>query len=106
SGHTCTLRGFPGVSAVSLGGAQLGSAAARDTGTPLHTVTLANADTATATVGITQVLNFPASRCGPKWAAGMRVFPPDSTTARVVPFPLRACSHRGPVFLKVRRVTA
>jgi hypothetical protein len=104
SGHTCTLRGFPGVSAVGLGGGQLGSPAAHDSGTPLHTVTLANGDTATATVGIAQAANFPASTCVPKTAAGLRVFPPNTTTSKIAPFPFRACSHAGPVFLKVRRV--
>src|ERR1022692_3127969 len=47
SGHACTLRGYPGVSAVSLSGRQLGSPAGWDT--PKTTaVRLASGATATA----------------------------------------------------------
>src|ERR1700760_2636144 len=42
SGHPCTLRGFPGVSAVNLRGGMLGRAATRDTGQTVRAVTLTN----------------------------------------------------------------
>src|SRR5438270_870617 len=46
SGHACTLRGFPGVSAVNLGGRRLGQAAARDAGQTVRTITVAAGHTA------------------------------------------------------------
>jgi hypothetical protein len=105
SGHTCTLRGFPGVSAVTLAGHQLGSAAGRDKTTAVKTISIASHHTATATLGIVEAGNFPASKCGPTTAAGLRVYPPNQTASKIVPFPFAACSHKGPVFLKVRTVT-
>jgi len=36
---------------------------------------------------------------------GFRVFPPNQTRAKVVPFPFGACSASGPVYLFVRPVT-
>jgi hypothetical protein len=105
SGHTCTLRGFPGVSAVTLAGHQLGSAAGRDKTTAVKTIKLASRHTATATLGIVEAGNYPASKCGPTTAAGLRVYPPNQTASKIVPFPFAACSHKGPVFLRVRTVT-
>jgi hypothetical protein len=49
--------------------------------------------------------NFPASQCKPVTAAGFRVFPPNQTRAKVVPFPFGACSASGPAFMFVRPVT-
>ena len=51
------------------------------------------------------VLDFPASQCKPVTAAGFRVFPPNQTRAKVVPFPFGACSASGPVYMFVRPVT-
>src|SRR3989440_320293 len=53
TGHACTLRGFPGVSAVALNGHQLGSAAVRDTTSPPRLVHLGRGATATALLRIT-----------------------------------------------------
>jgi hypothetical protein len=100
SGGTCTLFGYPGVSATDLGGTQLGSAAARVGATP-HTVTLANGATAFAQLGIVQAGIFPSSQCGPVTAAGLRVFPPNQTQSRKVPFPFAACAKTGPLYLKI-----
>lgn len=103
SGGTCTLFGYPGVSGVNLGGTQLGSAATRIGATP-HTVTLANGATAFARIGIVQAGIFPLSQCGPMTAAGLRVFPPNQTQSKKVPFPFPACSKTGPLYLKVMPV--
>jgi hypothetical protein len=100
SGSTCTLFGYPGVSGTNLGGTQLGSPAVREIVTP-HTVTLANGATAFAQVGIVQPGLFPPSKCGPVTAAGLRVFPPNQTQSKRVPFPFTACSKTGPLYLKV-----
>jgi hypothetical protein len=104
SGASCTLFGYPGVSAVSLGGTQLGKAASRDHAFTPHVVTLANDATATAIVGITQVSLFPPAQCKPVTAAGLRVYPPGQTASKVVPFPFGACSKTGPVYLTVMTV--
>jgi hypothetical protein len=104
SGHACTLAGYPGVSAVSLAGHQLGSAASRDTSHTPHTVTLASGATATSTLRIVEAGNFPNTACHEVTAAGLRVFPPNLTTSKVVPFPFSACSSTGPVYLTVRAV--
>jgi hypothetical protein len=100
SGSTCTLFGFPGVSGVTLGGSQLGSAATRNGGPP-KTVTLANGKTATALLGIVDAGNFPPAKCKPVTAAGLRVFPPNQTQSRVAPFPFSACSKTGELYLKI-----
>ena len=104
SGHACTLRGFPGVSAVGIAGHQLGRAAARShTGTPRQ-VRLANNATAVAVLQIVNVHNFPRSACRPAVAAALRVYPPDQMASRLVPFPFSACSRSGPAYLLVRPV--
>jgi len=102
SGHACTLRGHPGVSAVNLGGGQLGKPAGWPSATP-HTVTLANGATATAVLAITDVGVFPAGACRPVTAAGLRVYPPNQFTSKLVPYPSRACTT-GKVFMRVGSV--
>ncbi len=102
SHHACTLSGFPGVSAVGLGGHQLGSAARRDHSDPTRLVTLSRGATAHVFLMIADVAFFPASACHPANAIGLRVFPPNARTATVVPFSFRACKKKGPKFLTVR----
>ncbi len=106
SGHPCRLGGFPGVSAVDLGGAQLGSAASRDGSRGPRTVRLAGGATATAVLRIVEARNFPRSGCRPVSAAGFRVYPPNGTASKVVPFPFAACSRTGLVYLSVQPVRA
>jgi hypothetical protein len=114
SGRTCTLRGYPGVSAVSLTGSQLGSPAGW--GTPATTtVTLPSGATASSQLQITDTGNFgtkcfvPPPAAGHPGilptAAGLRVYPPDQTASKVVPYPLRACAHTGPVYISASPVT-
>jgi hypothetical protein len=99
SGHACTLRGYPGVSAVSLSGRQLGSPAGW--GAPGHRlVTLPNGYTATS---VLQVADAGAYGCR-STAAGLRVYPPNQLTAKVVPYPLGACARPGPVWMHAEPV--
>jgi len=107
SGHSCTLAGYPGVSAVDLSGNQIGAPATREAFATPHTVTLGTGTraTATATLRIVEAGNFPASSCGPVVAAGLRVYPPNQRASKVVPFPFGACSHSGNGVLSVRAVT-
>ena len=68
-------------------------------------MTLNQGETATAEFQIVNVLNFLPSQCKPVTAAGFRIFPPNQTRAKVVPFPFGACSASGPVYMFVRPVT-
>jgi Protein of unknown function (DUF4232) len=104
SGSTCALFGFPGVSGISLNGAQLGSAAAWDQGRTPRVVTLASGATARARLAIVDVGVFSPSQCQQVTAAGLRVFLPGQGRSRVVPFPFAACSKSGPNYLVVRAV--
>jgi hypothetical protein len=114
SGHACTLRGHPGVSAVSLNGHQFGRPAGW--GAPgITTVTLANGATATAKLTIADTGDFglqcfsrtpqPGRPGTLPTAAGLRVYPPNQTAAKVIPYPLQACAHNGPVWLDAGPVT-
>jgi hypothetical protein len=104
SGHSCTLRGFPGVSAVKLNGGQLGKPGSRDTGQTVKTITIGKGRTAHATIGIVDIGALP--NCPATTAAGLRVFPPGQTASKVIPFPFPACgSSSSPVFLRIRPVT-
>ncbi len=108
SGHACVLRGFPGVSAVNLRGRSLGKAAARDSGQTVRNVTLTNGHTAHAVLGIVDIGALSTGTCPPTTAAGLRVFPPNQTASKVIPFPFSACGRNagaGPAFLRIRPMT-
>ncbi len=104
SGQPCTLLGFPKVAAVNLADHQLGNAASDNGSHQPFTVTLANGATAAAVLRVADVSNFPGSKCHAQTAAGLSVYPPRRTVAKIVPFPFRACSSTGPVFLSVQAV--
>ena len=109
-GATCTLRGYPGVSAVSVSGRQLGSPAVRATGNRTRTVTLKAATSvfrpavATTTLGISNGVTASSPSCHAVLAAGLRVYPPNQKAALAVPLPFAACANRGPHFLNVRAI--
>jgi hypothetical protein len=98
SGHACTLRGHPGVSAVGLRSAQVGARArwGNPGNAKLRTVKLGNGTTAIAVLAITDVGVFPARTCHQVMAAGLRVYPPGQVASKVIPYPFRACSTRQP----------
>lgn len=105
SGRACTLNGFPFLFAVNLAGHQVGRRAAFRNPAP-HVVTLGRGKTATAVLGIIDTGVFSKSACRPVTAAGLRVFPPNQTRSKLVPFPFSACSNRhGPASLTIRAVT-
>lgn len=106
SGTTCTLYGFPGVSAIGPNGKQLGSAADRNHVHAPHVVTLAPHQTAHVLLQITNVVNFPAAACKPTTADELRVFAPGDFTAMTFPFSFRACAKSGPVYLHVSTTIA
>ena len=105
SGHACTLYGHPGVSAASLSGRQLGSPAAWDPPSA-HAVRLASGATAYAVLQYSDVVTSGSGPrpCDAVTAAGLRVYPPGQTAAKIVPFPLKACTRSGLVYMGVRPV--
>ena len=107
SGHACTLNGFPFLFAVNLTGHQAGPRAVFRRPPAPHSVTLPDGATATAVLGIVNTGVFPRPACRPVTAAGLRVFPPNQTRSKLVPFPFSACSRpHGPASLNVGAVTS
>jgi hypothetical protein len=116
SAGSCTLYGYPGVSAITQAGIQLGSAAARDDEHAVSKITLTSArsargletstshNTATIVLQITDTGNYSPASCVPITAAGLRVYPPGQTESTVVPYPFVACAKPGPRFLHVESV--
>lgn len=93
SARACTLVGYPGVSAVNLRGGRVGGGASREVVHKPSPVTLASGSTASAVLRIVDAGALPS--CAPVNAAGLRVYPPGQTRAKVVPFPFQACSRAG-----------
>jgi len=99
SARSCTLTGFPRVSAIDLLGHQIGPAATHDNASSSRTITLAGSstqslgDTGTVVLRIVQAENFPSTSCHVIAAAGLRVYAPGALSADVVPFPFEACSR-------------
>lgn len=87
----CTLSGYPGVSAVGAGGAQIGPAAAR-TGKPSGAVTVKPGQAASAVLRVAQAGNFGPPTCQPEPATGFRVYPPGQTVPVFVGASLQACA--------------
>ncbi|HET9172298.1 MAG TPA: DUF4232 domain-containing protein [Actinospica sp.] len=107
-GHrTCTLRGFPGVSAISSSGRQLGDAAAWDRSVKPTTVTLPPGATASATLMYSNALT---GSCPPgKGVAAfeLRVYPPDGFGADHALWSLPTCTATGYThFLQVLPIAA
>ncbi|MGD0240671.1 MAG: DUF4232 domain-containing protein [Streptosporangiaceae bacterium] len=102
SGHTVTIRGFPGVSAVNASG-QLGSPAGWEHTTAPVTVTLANGATAHTTLQITDVYNFGGLKVAA--ATALRIYPPNQKTPTYIDFSFGALVKKGPVFLHVGPIT-
>jgi hypothetical protein len=101
SHRTCTLYGYPGVSALGPGSHQLGSPAARNSLNTARLVTLRPRQTAHVLLTITDVANYPASTCEPKTADALRVYAPGDYRSVKFPFSFSACSERGPKYMHV-----
>ena len=69
-------------------------------------VTLTPGATAHVLLQITDTGVYSPSVCKPKNAIGLKVYPPNDTTAEIVPFTFSACSKAGPVYLHVRTTVA
>jgi hypothetical protein len=107
SARTCTLLGFPGVSAVAASGTQLGSPAQRNGSYPVRLLTLARGATVHAELGIGTAENYPLPACHPVAASGLRVFAPGDFRSETIVFPgFHACRTAGPKILIVSPVLA
>jgi hypothetical protein len=102
SSRRCRLFGFPGVSAVA--DHQLGSPAQRNRARPTSTVNLLPGATAHTILQIVEVGNFPATKCKPVDASGLRIYPPNQRSAAEISFSFRACSVKGRIFLSVEPI--
>jgi hypothetical protein len=91
---TCTLRGFPGVAAITKSGKQLGKAAARFT-VAVHTVTLKPNQTAHALIGIIDDPAGVVSGCHGATAYGFQVYPPGQARKQLITdFGYPACTNK------------
>lgn len=107
SRHYCSLRGFPGVSAINSNGKQLGSPASWSHVTPVRTVVLAPGATAHTLLQYGDVQVETAPGCGlAATAFELRVYPPGQRSATHAAFDLPVCSHAGPIYLNVEPITA
>ena len=108
SGHACTLFGHAGVSAVTLFGQQIGSAAGW-AGPKPKLVTLGRDSTGAILVQVGDPANYGARCLLPGThrvpiAAGPRVYPPSRFTSKVASLPTLACYRHGPVWLHAQSV--
>jgi hypothetical protein len=106
SRSTCYLFGFPGVSAVNRHDRQLGSPAARVSGTPLRVVTLRRGWTGHAVLRITNAGFIPRRLCRPAEARGLHVILPSRVNPAHVRLHFLACSRPGTIYMRIQRVQA
>jgi hypothetical protein len=92
---TCTLKGFPRVSALDLKGRTLGQPATRESGGGGKTITLAPEASAAFNLRITEAGNYTPSECHPVNASGLSITPPGQSSNRIVPLPFQACAQLG-----------
>ncbi|UJW34389.1 DUF4232 domain-containing protein [Saccharothrix sp. AJ9571] len=90
--RTCTIQGFPGVSYAAGGDEhQVGPAAFRE-GEKGEPIQLAPGQKATADVGFVQVGNYDPGTCQPTQVSGIKVYPPQETAYKIVPFEGTGCA--------------
>jgi hypothetical protein len=115
STRTCTLTGYPGVSAVNVVGHTLGKPASRNVTHRVATVTLTGAPvqpggpvglggTVSAILRIVDATPFPAASCGRATASGLRVYAPGQKRAKLVSLPFLACASGKVQFMSVEAV--
>jgi Domain of unknown function (DUF4232) len=105
SRQACTLRGFPGVSAVDRNLRQLGSPARWDHVFPVRTVMLAPGATAHTLLRWSDATVSTAPGCHPTSRTyELRIYPPNRYKASYAAFDLEACSHTGPAYLGVEPI--
>lgn len=101
---TCFLWGYPGVLATTLGGKQLGAAAAHNDPSTRKNVYLAPGATAHSVLGYVDVAV--TASCKPRAASWLKVYVPGATGPKHAYFPLSVCTTIKPVDLTVWRFQA
>jgi hypothetical protein len=104
SNVTCFLWGYPGVLATTLGGKQLGAAAAHNDPVTEKNVYLVAGATAHSVLGYVDAAVD--SSCKPTTAAYLKVYVPGAFGPNRAFFPLPVCTTLKPVDLTVRRFQA
>jgi hypothetical protein len=116
SAHACSMSGYPGVSAVNVAGAQIGSAAGHNAEHPAAVITLSSSaatggpggfvspNTATVILAITDAGNYSNSACARAVSSGLRVYPPGQTASKIIPYPFVTCAKHGPLILHVEPI--
>jgi Protein of unknown function (DUF4232) len=101
-GSTCSLSGYPVVSAISRAGARLGSPAGRGLLTIAPRVVLAPGARAHTTLAYHGRLVAAGGGCGPvQGAFELRVYLAGQKHAAYAAFGFQACSHAGHVYLTI-----
>lgn len=103
SHRSCTLFGYPGVSAMRKGH-QVGSAARRNRSHPSTLLTLVPGSTVHVILQIVDVYNYPTGKCHPTKASALRVYAPGDFGASQIPYSFNACGKKGPAFMSVSAV--
>ena len=99
---TCSLSGYPAVSAISKSGGQLGSSASHGRQLVVPLVVLAPGATAHTIIAYRGGMVSAGGRCGSVDTANrLRVYLAGLKGAAYAGLSFRACSHAGPVFLTV-----
>ena len=98
--RACTLDGYPGVSATTLGGRQLGDAASREPVFAATPVTIPAGGTAHADLFYHDVAVI-TSGCKPAQASLIKVYPPNSKQADTGFFSLPVCTLKNHGYLSV-----
>jgi hypothetical protein len=106
SGSTCSVSGYPRVSAVDLKGKPIGAAATKTPGKKMAAVTLKQGQSAAVTVQIVEALNYPPAKCKATWAAGLRIALPGASGSTIARLPFEACALTGSQILSVGPITA
>lgn len=102
SGHTCSLFGFPGVSAIDSQDRQLGSPANWIHATAPDAVILAPGATAHTTLAYHDAAVTTEPGCDPVYSAVLlRIYPPDQYSATLAAFDFEVCSHAGPLYMSI-----
>ena len=97
SGRQCVVSGYPAVAfATAPGGPQIGTEAVAEQDTRSAGITLAPGAVAHAWLQIADVASYPASRCKPVQAGGLRVALERAQAAAFLPHSFQACASSMP----------
>ena len=102
SGHTCSLFGFPGVSAINQQGNQLGSSANWEGTASPHAVILAPGATAHTMLAYHDAAVTTEPGCDPvNSAVLLKVYPPGQHSATYAAYDFQSCSRKGVRYLSI-----